>query len=488
MKNKYPSKRYLHLDHIRSYTKEVESYVENPKRISRHGFLPFLKFTKDYSKFLGYKEKETVLRKPKNRSIMFASHIDSFIYSYYGNIISKHYNAWAISHGIDECSIAYRNNKKGKSNIQFAAEVIQRIIQCQKCYIFVGDFTKFFDKLDHKYLKQCLKDVLQVSQLDKDYYQVLKSLMNYSYIDLQQLRSWLRQQDIDFEKEKCYFRNMKEFRDFQHTTKLIQKNKDSEGIPQGSAMSGLLANIYMIHADEEIHQIVQSYHGLYRRYSDDFIVVIPFRNECSESKFEAIREKLMNIFQEARVKLQPDKTELYVYENTTIRYFDSAKENNEKEPALTYLGFRFDGKSIFVRQRSVYKFYRGARKFIWRAKKHSIRKNSMILLRQPLINRLYMESGSKPLWDKKLKRITYGNFISYMHRAQKEFEKISGITCRILEQIKHRRKLIQEYRRAKQCVADTVAKNLQGSVTENATKQKYPHQDCHKCREDSKGE
>lgn len=59
----------------------------------------------------------------------------------------------------------------------------------------------------------------------------------------------------------------------------------------------------------------------------------------------------------------------------------------------------------------------------------------------------------------------YGNFISYMYRAQKEFEKINGITCRILEQIKHRRKLIQEYKKAKQCVNATVAKKLQKSVT-----------------------
>ena len=126
MKNKYPSKRYLHIDHILSYTEEVEGYVENPKKISQHGFLPFLKFTKNYSKFLGYKEKK-LIKKPKTRTIMFASHMDSFIYSYYGDIISRDYNTWALSHGVDECSIAYRNNKKGKSNIQFAAESFKEL-------------------------------------------------------------------------------------------------------------------------------------------------------------------------------------------------------------------------------------------------------------------------------------------------------------------------------------------------------------------------
>ncbi|MBQ7498722.1 MAG: hypothetical protein IJU00_12980, partial [Selenomonas sp.] len=72
------------------------------------------------------------------------------------------------------------------------------------------------------------------------------------------------------------------------------------------------------------------------------------------------------------------------------------------------------------------------------------------LLYQSIINRLFMDTGSKTCWDKKRKRIKYGNFISYMLRAQKEFEKINGITCRISEQIKHRRKIIQQYIHAKQ--------------------------------------
>lgn len=456
MAYKYPTKRYFHFDSILRYTDKVKSYVENSECISRHSFLPFLKYTKSYTKFLGHDKNGVAKRMPpKDRPIMFASHIDSFIYSYYGTIISERYNEWTDSHNIDECSIAYRNNKKGKSNIQFAAEVIKEIIQYEKCYILVGDFTKFFENIEHRQLKRCLKDVLQVSELPKDYYQVLKSLMKYSYVELKQLRKWLTDQGINYEKNKQYFLKPEDFRAFRSSTKAIQKNMDSVGIPQGSAMSGLLANIYMIHVDEAIQRIVQEHDGLYRRYSDDFIVVIPYCSDSTKFVFDNIVKEIMDICKNAKVKLHQDKTNTYLYEEGNIRSLEF-----DQDGALTYLGFRFDGKSVMVRQGCVYKFYREARDAIRRAVAQSIDKKSNILLHQPLINRLFMDTGSKTYWDKKHKRIKYGNFISYMKRAQKEFEKIDGIMCCISEQIKHRRKIIRQYIHAKQELNNINQKNL----------------------------
>lgn len=453
MAYKYPTKRYFHIDPICCYTGKVKSYVENPKNISQHGFLPFLKYTRSYTKFLGYDKNGDAKRKPKDRPIMFASHIDSFIYSHYGTIISEKYNEWTSLHDIDECAIAYRNNKKGKSNIQFAAEVIKTIIQYEKCYILVGDFSKFFEKIEHRQLKSCLKDVLQVSELSRDYYQVLKSLMKYSYVDLKQLRRWLTDQGINYEKNKRYFLTPEDFRSFRCSTKLVQKNMNRVGIPQGSAMSGLLANIYMIHADETIHRIVQAHNGLYRRYSDDFIIVIPCHSVSSIAVFNGIIENVTEVCKNAKVMLHQDKTNKYIYEEGTIKSLDF---DHGADSALTYLGFRFDGKSVMVRQGCVYKFYREATDVIQRAIIRSRNKRSEVLLYQSLINRLFMDTGSNICWDKKHKRIKYGNFISYMIRAQKEFEPIDGITCRISEQIRHRRKIIQRYIQAKH---DTRTKN-----------------------------
>lgn len=51
--------------------------------------------------------------------------------------------------------------------------------------------------------------------------------------------------------------------------------KNHLGILQGTAVSAILANIYMIAFDEFVANLIENYHGLYRRYSDDFIIVIP---------------------------------------------------------------------------------------------------------------------------------------------------------------------------------------------------------------------
>mgnify|MGYP002508161716 CR=1 FL=1 len=46
-------------------------------------------------------------------------------------------------------------------------------------------------------------------------------------------------------------------------------------------MSGALANLYMLEIDKSIHDFVTAYGGLYMRYSDDFIIVLPHIEEAA---------------------------------------------------------------------------------------------------------------------------------------------------------------------------------------------------------------
>jgi hypothetical protein len=74
----------------------------------------------------------------------------------------------------------------------------------------------------------------------------------------------------DFPKQIC---SGKQFRD-----KLASKTKqhsESFGIPQGSPISDLLANIYLVDFDCEIQSLVSSVGGVYRRYSDDILIILP---------------------------------------------------------------------------------------------------------------------------------------------------------------------------------------------------------------------
>ena len=90
---KYRSKRYLHFDH-RVKIEKVESYVTDPKRIAVHSFLPFIHYVTSFDKNIGCKNPEMNNRpiKTKNRDIMYAGHLDNYIYKYYAETLNDNYN------------------------------------------------------------------------------------------------------------------------------------------------------------------------------------------------------------------------------------------------------------------------------------------------------------------------------------------------------------------------------------------------------------
>lgn len=53
--------------------------------------------------------------------------------------------------------------------------------------MIIGDFTHFFDMLQHNYLKERLCDVLGVDRLEDDYYSVFKNITKYSLWELTDL-------------------------------------------------------------------------------------------------------------------------------------------------------------------------------------------------------------------------------------------------------------------------------------------------------------
>lgn len=62
------------------------------KKVAKHQFLPFIQYETKVRKAYSLPENKSVIcRKDKIRYIAYASHLDSFIYSYYADLLNKKY-------------------------------------------------------------------------------------------------------------------------------------------------------------------------------------------------------------------------------------------------------------------------------------------------------------------------------------------------------------------------------------------------------------
>lgn len=409
-------RKYTHFDK-RLGLKEVYKYISNPENIIKHNFYPFIYYEKKMCKF--NKEKGM---KEKIRPICYASHIDRCIYQYYAYILNNMYNESVNKLNIDECAIAYRDNKR-KSNIHFAKEVFDFIKQAQNVYIIVGDFKGFFDNLDHDYLKEQLCKLMNVEKLPNDVYAIFKSMtkfskcrledililngLNNSYKDIKELNS--HETVMDLETFKIFKK--------EH----LIKNKNRFGIPQGSSLSGIFSNIYMMDFDYKMKKLTNNNEGIYRRYSDDFILVVPCENIEIFRKF--YNEVIGIVNDTPGVYIENDKTKAYFYLLDNIKNVTNIviPETKDEKNIINYLGFSFDGNSIAIRQKTYGKYiYRMRRKIdgIERCNGITYKGNKISY------DKVYEKYSKKGLVRGKKK----SNFISYVRLSNKIFKDEKNIS------------------------------------------------------------
>ena len=203
----------------------------------------------------------------------------------------------------------------------------------------------------------------------------------------------------------------------------------SYGIPQGSPISAVLANIYMLDADALIYQAVMKCKGFYMRYSDDFIVVLPGKNQIDT--FKSIIDIINAI---PGLKLENRKTQFFQVDTSTVinigKSFSIDADDSQKK--INFLGFSFDGKNIFVRAKTVSKYY-----YRMNHKAKVIAKNRELKGADKLYQR-YSERGA---FGKR------GNFFTYINNAEREFGKDEKIRYDVMNHMsKIRRSLNNQSR------------------------------------------
>lgn len=415
-------KKYLHFDNSIDSLK-IFNYVTNPTKIQSHAFFPFIHFDVKINKIRKSNDKKNIETILKIRPIKYASHIDSHIYSYYSHLLSEHYEKLISEENIHDSILAFRKLQGSPNNIHFAKNVFDEIKNQSTCAVICLDVKSFFDELDHSLLKTAWKKTLKVNELPKDHYQVFKSITKYSYVYRDEILSQLglnKNLKLDGMKRLC---TSKDFRVKIRNKGLINVNSEQKGIPQGSPISALLSNIYMIDFDKFTSNLLNEIDGKYYRYCDDILIICPIK------EYRSVLLKVIKRIKRLKLEIQESKTKISIFNEGVIQ------GNNQ----LQYLGFTFDGKQILLRHSGLAQYSHKSTKAIRMSYRKLVRINSSRLQR----NKPNLTFNKKHIY-RRFSYIGKRNYISYALRASKIMEE-SAIKKQIKPHWKRIKKTISYY-------------------------------------------
>jgi len=453
----------------------VIRYVQDKDKVATHSFLPLLHKTIVKRKFRVDEinpernpsgKRKRVRGNPKVRDIYYASHLDGLVFSYYSSTLQNKYEKILENSTFNDSVVAYRkihlknDVKKNKCNIDFAKEAFDFIVgkKSENLSVIVADVTKFFDSLDHKCLKRNWCSVLGTTTLPKDHYNVFKALTRWQYVEENQLFEAYKNEIIverlmpnnDSKKEykkvsikkSRYLREKGAIaycdkRDFlNNNLNLIKRAKTKRGIPQGSAISATLANIYMIDFDKSVYDKISKIDGFYQRYSDDMIIICARSHQDDVLRF--IRKEIENL----KLQIHPSKTTIYHFEklNGVFTGFQASETPGEVNynKTLEYLGFNFDGQKVLIKSAGFSKYYRGMKRSF--KKSTSLTLNSKNpdkrIFKSSLYKRftyrgakrriIYRPSKNDATQYHKSKKYDWGNYLSYLYKANYTMKSING--------------------------------------------------------------
>ncbi|WP_212590522.1 reverse transcriptase domain-containing protein [Williamwhitmania taraxaci] len=470
-KDWFKPKGYLHLDDKITFDQRnlIQRKVSNVSFVGNHAFLPLLYKTVTQRKYKKIKQPNGIVRRShteikngkviptkKVRPIMYASHLDAQIYAYYANKVlgEKYEKLLKQTHALSNCICAYRkipsdDGTKKKNNISFAHDAFQEIKRRGECAAIALDIESFFSSLDHVVLKHQWCQLLGKSILPKDHYNIFKSITRFHYININDFKTThngfdeahiaeLRKKGIH-----SFLESPKELQELIRTKQiLVHKNQFVRkkeavnvlvGIPQGLAISAMLANIYMYAFDKMIYEELVLKRGVfYRRYSDDIVLVCETdeRNEVLSFVMDAIRGK------ETQLTISEKKTEVSTFKKEFVGKEERLQVYREETGTprynvpFVYLGFEFYGYQTLIKSANLAKYYRRLKDSIRRASRRADRKkerdlsDEKILFKTKLFRQLTFKGRkTRMLKIKRSKRIKdmFGNWQYIVEESPRKY-------------------------------------------------------------------
>lgn len=400
----YKPRTYPHFDfplEEEQAKEKVEDFVANP---ASHGFLPLLFYKITEPKFDWELRKR--IRNAKVRPIAYPSHTDAAIYAYYSHLLNQRYEVLLTANRIGESVLAYRTSLFGKSNLDFACEVFAEIAARKKCTVMCLDITDFFGSLNHDLLKLAWARILDLECLPEDHFRVYRALTKirrlhrdrvYKYLGItKSMSSQLFQVRRDARKplSRNELRQLLKRPDL-YVNHPVSKTSTSPhiGISQGTPMSAMLSNIYMLNVDIILGKYANEHNSVYRRYSDDIVLISP------ENEAEKLLDLLKELLSSVGLSLAEAKTQ--------IIHFDIEAGLTPDVP-LAYLGLVFDGQVVSLKQKSLNKFYRGMKRAI---------SNSVVAARAALRKGVNSKIHRREIYEN-YSHLGQMNYVKYAYRAE----------------------------------------------------------------------
>lgn len=373
-------KRYPHFDQVLK-PEEITALVTNPQRVARNTFFPLLRYNKGWQPFRPDPDSGKLRPKPKDRPIRYAARRDAYIFAYYRHLLGIPYEAELTHLGISHCPVAYRriptegDARRGKCNIQFAREAFDRIRAHGDCCAIAVDISSYFESLDHERLKALWCRLLGVERLPPDHFAVFKNITKYHVVERVEAYKRLGFYGVksttksgkpidgylvpyaDVPTQLCSphdFRQKILGENGQYES-LVIPNLKAHGIPQGAPISDLLANLYLIDFDVEMNTLAKSLGGSYVRYSDDILLILPVPVDQARQIMDEMPARIRAYGDELLIK--PSKSSLVRYTKAAGGQLCELVSGKGKN-GLEYLGFRFDGRDVFLRDATMSNLYR----------------------------------------------------------------------------------------------------------------------------------
>lgn len=399
----FRERKYLHFDNPVGYNK-ANKIISNHYIVAKHSFYPFIQYNIQTSKISKGNQAKELIKENKKRPISYAAHLDSQIYAFYAVKLSELYETELSTLQLHENILAFRKIGDGKCNIHFAHDAFEKIKAHGECNVIAMDFSKFFDTLDHKLLKEYWSKLIGQSKLPDDHFNIYKSLTQFSYVDRDKLYAKLGISKHNPKNGRYRICSPQQFRnDIRKTHKLIKTNQNKCGIPQGSPISALLSNIYLLEFDKNIKDYANLIGGTYYRYCDDILFVAPTTENIVD-----IKKRITTQSKKVKVSINEEKT--------VIRKFRFDSSTLKANQPLQYLGFLFNGENVYIRSASLSRYSERMKCKIRLAKKTKEKHN-----------RIRQENNQTPLAI--FKRNIYSR---YTHLGRRNFLRYGYRSARIM--------------------------------------------------------